>query len=229
MRTQILLTAALAVSVAACSKDSTTNAVSPVTGDSSTSVSGLTILFDSTVIPANVAAGSALPVTVHVLQGTAPAANVLVTWVATAGTGSFPVPTTLTDSTGHATTSWVMDDTIAANIATASIPGALVTINVFTVGGAAYTMVKVSPDSQAIVAGAALTITARPVDRFGNGSPGVPVVWTSSGGALSATTTVSGANGNATTNFVTDPTPGTYTVTASVAGKASVTFTVVGS
>jgi hypothetical protein len=219
---------ALAASVAACSKDNS-NGITSTTGNSSTSTTGLTIVFDSTSIPANVAAGATLPVAIHVLQGAVPAPNVLVTWVAAAGGGSFAIPTILTDSTGLATANWVVGDTVGTNTATASIPGALVTINVLTVGGAVSTVIKVSPDSQAIVAGAALTLTARPVDRFGNGVTGVPVVWTSSGGTLSSTATTSNINGDATTNFVTDATAGVYTITASVAGKASVTFTVVGS
>jgi len=97
------------------------------------------------------------------------------------------------------------------------------------VPGAVSTLARVSPDSQVVPAGAAITLTARPVDRFGNPVSGATVMWSTSGGVLSAATTTSGNQGDATTNFITDAAPGTYLVTATVNGKASVTFTVVGS
>ena len=96
------------------------------------------------------------------------------------------------------------------------------------VGGPPSSLTKISPDSNVVVAGATLSITARLTDKFGNPSPGVPVTWTATSGTLSKTTTTTTTSGNAEVNFVTTPTAGAYFVTATVAGVGSVTFKVVG-
>lgn len=229
MRISNLLSIGLVALVGACSSsDSTTTSVASNSGDSSTSAAGLTIVADTASLGQNVVAGSTVAANVHVVQGTTPASGVLVTWSVSMGGGTISTTTSLTDAAGLATVNWTMGDTVATNNLVATISGASVGLNTTTVAGPVSTLLKVSPDSQALVAGAALTITARPVDRFGNGVAGVPITWSASGGTLSAAATTSGLNGNATTNFVTDATPGTYLVTGSVAGKASVTFTVVG-
>ncbi|HEY4219012.1 MAG TPA: Ig-like domain-containing protein [Gemmatimonadaceae bacterium] len=229
MRILSIVALGLAVVVAACSSDSTTTSTTTTSGDSSTSAAGLTLVADTAALGNSVAAGSTVPVTVHVFQGTAPAGDVLVSWTVNAGGGTVAAPTTLTDSNGVATIGWTVGDTITTNTMTADIVGANVTITTVTVAGPTSTLTRVSPDSQAVVAGAGLTITARPVDRFGNPVQGVTVTWSATGGTLSAAATTSGNLGDATTNFITDATPGTYQVTASVAGRASVTFTIVGS
>jgi adhesin/invasin len=227
MRTSYFLLMGFVATLAACSSDSTPTSTS--TGDTSTSPTGLTLSADTSLTSQGVVAGSVIPMSIHVTQGGAPAPNIPVTWAVAAGGGTLASTSTVTDSTGLTTVNWVVGDTVGTNTMTASITGAMVLVNTVTTAGPASTLIKVSPDSQAVVAGAALTITARPVDRFGNGVSGIPVIWTATGGTLSATTTTSGGNGNATTNFVTNTTPGAYTVTGSVPGQASVTFTIVGS
>jgi hypothetical protein len=217
----------LVAGLAACSGASSA-ATTGTSADSATSTTGLTLVADTAALGDSVVAGTTVPVTVHVMQGATPAANVLVTWTVTAGGGAVGSATSVTDASGLATATWTVGDTVKTNTMTAVITGATVTINTVTVAGAVSSLARVSPDSQSIVAGAALTLTARPIDRFGNPVSGATVSWSASGGVLSATTTTSGNQGDATTNFVTNATPGTYLVTAGVAGKASVTFTVVG-
>jgi len=228
MRARIITALGLAATLGACSGSSPASATS-TSGSSSTSAAGLTIVADTAALGDSVVAGSTVPVTVHVSQGGTAAANVVVTFAVSAGGGSLAALSAVTDANGVATASWTVGDTVTTNTMTASISGAKVIVNTVTVAGEVSNVTRVSPDSQTVVAGAALTITARPVDRFGNAVSGVSVLWSASGGTLSAATTTSGNQGDATTNFVTDAAPATYFVTATVNGKGSVTFTVVGS
>jgi hypothetical protein len=71
-----------------------------------------------------------------------------------------------------------------------------------------------------------VTIDARVVDAFGNAVQGATVTWTTSSGSLSPTTTTTNATGDAATALTTSA-PGTYFVTATLPGRASVTFQVV--
>jgi hypothetical protein len=57
---------------------------------------------------------------------------------------------------------------------------------------------------------------------------GVVVAWTTTGGALTGATTTTGASGNAEVAFSSDPSPRSYTITATAAGLGATTFTVVG-
>lgn len=67
-------------------------------------------------------------------------------------------------------------------------------------------------------------------DRDGGAHPvsGVAVSWAATGGALTATTTTSGASGNAEVVFSSDATPRSYSVTATASGFPALVFTIVG-
>jgi adhesin/invasin len=188
----------------------------------------MTIAIDSATDNDTLAIGTTLAVRVHVTQNSVPVLETAVAWTVTTGNGTVSAPTTFTDSTGTATVNWTMGDTVTVNTITASISGATVTIVANTVGGTVAGITKVSADSQMVVAGGSVPLTARAVDRFGNAVANATVLWSSTGGSLSATTTTSGANGNTVSNLSTDSSPATYLVTASVPGQASVTFKVVG-
>jgi hypothetical protein len=85
----------------------------------------------------------------------------------------------------------------------------------------------VTADSSAVVAGASLPLFVRAVDALGNGTSGVDITWSASAGQLTLTTTAAGSKGGASTVYTPPSTPGTYTVTATLPGKAAVTFTIV--
>lgn len=222
------LLGASVLAVLACSHDSTSSTVAPPTStDSSKSSTGLSIAIDSGISGQTAPVGTAIAVRVHVTQSGAAVPSASVSWTVTAGHGSVAAATSTTDAGGLAQIQWTLGDTAGTNSLTAAIAGAQVEISATGIGGAASSMTKVSPDSQTVVAGATLTLTARVVDRFGNAVGGSSVGWSSSGGVLSSATTVTGPSGNATTNLVTAAAPARYSVTATLPGKASVTFLVI--
>jgi adhesin/invasin len=227
MRIHTLFLAAAIGLAAACSDSSTTEPTN--TGTGTATANGITISTDTTVKLDNLPVGSTIVASAHILQNGAPVANAVVAWLVTGGGGTVAAASSLTDATGLATVNWTLSDTVRTNTLSAGITGAAVVITANTIAAAPSSVVKISPDSSAVVAGSLQALTARAVDRFGNGVAGVTVNWTSSGGgSLSAASTVTGSNGNATENFTTGTTPGTYLITASVPGQASVTFKVVG-
>lgn len=210
------------LAIAACSHDSTT---APSSGNTA---NGFSIVADSASIGQSALIGTALTMSVHVTKDSQPAPGILVTWSVTDGHGSVSPATSTTDANGVATTQWTMGDTASANnTLSASISGAAVSIAATSFGGPATSMTKVSTDSQTVVAGAAVPITIRALDKFTNPVPNVTVNWSATGGTLSAPTSATGFSGNATTNFVSPMTPGTYNITATIPGVGNIVYTVV--
>lgn len=97
-----------------------------------------------------------------------------------------------------------------------------------TTAGPAVAVVKASPDSVGVVAGANTLLTVRVSDKSGNAVPGVSVSWSATGGTLTAVTTITGTSGNGQVVFSTEAVKKSYTVTATVAGIGALTFEVVG-
>jgi hypothetical protein len=223
MRTHALL---LFAGILAASGYGDSGDASSPTGPS-TSANGFTISPDSATNGDTVTVATVIPVRVHVTQNGVGAASVPVSWAVTAGNGIVSSASTVTDADGMATVNWTVGDTAGVNSLNASSNGASVAIVATTVGGAASALVKVSPDSQSVVAGGTMLLTAQTIDRFGNPSAKVAVSWSATDGSLSAASTITGSTGDAVANFTTPTTPGTYFVTASVQGSASVTFKVV--
>jgi hypothetical protein len=230
MRTSSLLLAAgtaMVVALAACSGDNSSTAPVIFSGsDSSTTSSGLTIVVDSATNNDTGAVATAIPIRVHVTQSGAGVASTTVTWAVVTGNGTLSGSTSVTDATGLATVNWTLGDTAGANSVTASITGGAITIAATSVGATAFGMSKISVDSQSVVAGGAVQLVARVIDRFGNAVLNANVNWSADGGTIVSPSTISGANGNASENFVTPSTPGLYNITASVPNVASVTFKV---
>jgi adhesin/invasin len=221
MRLYVLLAAAVAV--AACGKDSST----PTTPTTPTGTNGFSLVLDTGMVDsAKVAIGTVVPVRVKLTQNGSPAIGIQMNWTIGAGHGAVSAAATPTNSAGVATVNWTIGDTSGVNSLTAASSGASVTFTAIALPGSASQMLRVSADSSSVVAGASLPLTAKVVDRIGNGVPGATVTWTTTGGSLSATSTTSGANGNVTSNFTTAGV-GTYTVTVTLPGKASVSFKVV--
>jgi adhesin/invasin len=212
---------------AACSSDSPTTPVT-TTGDTTKTPAGLTVEVDSSSADQSVMVGTATTVRVHVTQSTTPVVGATVAWAVTSGGGSVSAASSITDATGVASVVWTMGDTVGTNTLSATASGATIVVADTSLVGPVSSLVKVSPDSQAVVSGGLVALNARAVDRFGNGVPNVAINWTTTAGALSAATTVSGLKGSATTNLVTGSAPATYFVTAVLPGLASVTFKVAG-
>jgi hypothetical protein len=225
MRRLALILAALAVVACKKDKDDSTG-ITPT--DPTTSPAGLNIAFDSGTVDADtLPVHSTVVLKLHVRQQGAGVPNVNVAWAVTNGKGTVSSASTGTDASGAASVTWTLGDTVGINTVTASITGAGATLSKFAAAGPAAALVRVSPDSTGVVAGASLPLTARVVDKFGNAVKGVAVSWTTSAGSLSAASTTSGVTGNAATNLTTTA-KGTYTVTATAIGKGSVAFKVVG-
>jgi adhesin/invasin len=216
-----------AVAVVACNNDSTES--TPVTPTNpGTSPSGLNIAFDSGTVDADtLQVHSTVVLKLHVKQNNIGVPGVNVGWSVTNGKGTVSSASTGTDATGAASVTWTLGDTVGINTVVAAITGASATLNKFASAAPAASIIKVTPDSSAVVAGASLPITARVIDQYGNAVKGATVSWTSSAGTLSAASTVSASSGNASTNLTTSA-RGTYTVTATVIGKGSVAFKIVG-
>jgi hypothetical protein len=218
--------AAAVIAAAACSHDSTspsTNNNPPPPPPTLFSVTLDSGVVDSITAPA----GTIVPVRVHVaLQGQV-MPGVAVKWAIGSGRGALSADSTTTDSLGVASVLWTLSDTIGLNSITAAVGDGSVTWRVAGIAGAASSIVKVSADSDLVVTGGTLPLTARVVDRHGNPVAGATVEWTSSAGDLSVMSAPSGQTGDAETNFTAPGTPGTYTITATLPGRASVIFEVV--
>ena len=172
--------AAAVIAAAACSHDSTSPSDTnppppPPTLYSVTLDSGVV---DSTTAPA----GSIVPVRVHVALSGVVTPNIAVAWAIGSGHGALSASSTTTDSQGVASVLWTLGDTIALNSLTATVGDGSVTWRVQGVAGAASSLVKVSADSELVVTGGTLPLTARVVDLHGNPVVGAMVEWASSAG-----------------------------------------------
>lgn len=218
--------AAVCATIAACSKDSST---APTGGTTGTTSNGLNIALDTGMVDGQtVPVGTVIPVRVRITLKGAAAPSTSVIWRVTAGHGTVPDSVGVTDATGLVSVKWTVGDTSGVNSIAAVITGASVTLTAQTTATTVSSVIKVSPDSSAVVAGGTLPLVARAVDRFGNPVSGTTIKWSTTGGTISADSVTTGTSGNATTNLTTPSTAGTFLVTASLPGKASVTFKVVG-
>ena len=227
MRIYAFLFAALIV---ACSSDSSSSGTTETpTTPTTPSPNARAVTVDSAFAIRTAMVGTSIPAEVRVTQNSQPASGVTVTWSVSTGGGTANPTTSVTNSAGVATTTWTLSDTVRTSKLTGGITGeSSAVLQVTTTAGPATTLVRAGPDSVAVVAGSSTLITARVTDKSGNSVSGVSVGWTSTGGSLTATTTVTGASGNGQVVFSTDPAPRSYTVTATVAGIGALTFKVVG-
>ena len=226
-RIALFLSALAIVSVAACGKDNSGEL--PTTPSTPGTSNGLTISFDSGQVDVeSLTVSTQLPVRVHVTQaGGAAVSGAAVTWTITNGKGSLSSASTVTDAKGATSINWTLSDTAGLNSVAAGIAGASITLNKVGLAGPPTTIAKVTTDSSAVVAGASVPLIARVTDKTGNPARGATVTWTTTAGSVSTASVTSGTTGNAGTNLTTTA-PGTYLVTATLAGKGSVTFKVVG-
>ena len=154
-------------------------------------------------------------------------AGATVTFTTTGGTLSTASVTT--DANGQASTSLTLPNTAGEYTVTASVTG--LTDVAFTATASAGPLVAttleiVSGDSQSGVVSTALAndLVVRVLDQNNNAFSGSTVSFTTTGGTLSETSVVTGADGQASTSLTLPAAEGNYTVTASVSGLADVTF-----
>ncbi len=174
------------------------------------------------------------PLRVVVTLSGAPQQGVSVTW-ATVGTGSaMTPPTSLTDASGIATSTWTLNQTAGSQSATATLAGAAgspVTFGATATARAAAFLTLASGDNQTGAPNSVLNatpLTVKATDQFGNAASGESVAWavTSGTATVSPTTGNTGANGQAQSVLTLGATLGPVTVTATsgILSGSPVTF-----
>jgi adhesin/invasin len=210
---------------AACGKDSSS------TTNPGGSLTGFTIVVDSASQGQSVVVGKSVVIGFRVMNSTATAGvpSQSVTAIPATGSGTVATSPVTTDANGHATVSWTLGTTSGPNILTLSTTGVTSSVTATALAAAPTKLMKVSVDSQTVVASGSASLIVRSTDQFGNPVPNVPVTWTSTGGTITPTTTTTGSAGNAAVTFTTGAIPATYSITATSPGLTSVTFTLKGS
>ena len=177
------------------------------------------------------AAGSTVPApSVRVTDSRGqPLAQVPVAFAVTAGGGSLAQPGAVTDAGGVATGgAWTLGRAPGANEVTATVAGLPPVRFTATAHAAAVAqLARAGGDGQTGVVGTALadSLAVRATDAFGNPVAGVAVTWAlTGGGALSAATATTGADGHAKIRLTLGATPGAATVVATAAGAGPVSF-----
>lgn len=209
----------------ACGKDSNSN-----TSPGPTPSTGLNIVIDSVSQSQSAVVGSQITIGFRVMNATvtAPVPNQVVTFTPETGSGSVAAPSATSDANGHATASWTLGTTSGVVTLALATTGVTVHATATALAAAPTKLVKISIDSQTVVASASAALVVRSADQFGNPVPNIPVVWSSTGGTLTPTSTTTGAAGNAVVTFTTGAAPAIYSITAKSPGLTSVTFTLTG-
>lgn len=160
------------------------------------------------------------PIQVLVTEDGAAAPGVTVTW-STTTPGASLAPSSTTDETGVASNSWTLGTVSGPQAAQASLSGAggsPVTFNATAEPDVAASLSKVSGDQQQgpINTELASPLIAEVLDQFGNGVPDVPVSWSASGAAVSATSVATDAAGTSGVTVTLGGVEGPITITAEV-------------
>lgn len=177
-----------------------------------------------------VATTAGVPLTVEVHdKNNVPVAGAIVTFTTTSN-GGFDAPTAVTDSAGDASVMFTMGTVEGADSITASVAGVATPV-VFVLTASPGPPQQLDPVGTPQETGSAGTPLPVPfsievVDLFGNPIAGVTVTWSTTGGTLSALTSVTDAAGMASVDLT--PGSGTQTVTANVPDVSPTTFLAVG-
>jgi Bacterial Ig-like domain (group 1) len=223
-RRHIVFAGALAT-LGACGKDS-----SSTTGPSG-NLTGNTIVIDSVSQGQSVVVGGTITIGFRVMNSTVTAGvpNQVVTIAPAVGSGTVAPTSVTSDANGHGAVVWTLGTTSGINTITLSATGVSANATATALAAPPTKLVRVSTDSQTVVASASTSLIVRSTDQFGNAVPNVPVSWTSNGGTITPTSTTTGPSGNAAITFTTGPIPTTYSITATSPGLTPVTFTLKGS
>jgi alpha-tubulin suppressor-like RCC1 family protein len=153
-----------------------------------------------------------------------PAATV--SFAVVSGGGSVSAAEVVTGAEGLAQVTATLGTAPGENSFSASVAGISqgVTFAATATAGAPAAIAAVSGDGQGGTVGTALAapMVVKVTDSFGNAVPGATVAWsrTSGSGSLAAESSVTDASGNASVGYTLGSTPGTETVSASVAGQS---------
>ena len=175
----------------------------------------------------------AAPFVVSVLdEDGAAIAGAVVTFSVTAGGGTLSATTATTDANGRARSTLTLGSEPGTNTVSATVEGlGTVTFTATTVEQTPHSLTKVSGDGQEGLAGVALaaSFVVSVLDEDDEAIAGVTVTFsvTAGEGILSSTTATTDANGQATTTLTLTlgSELGTNTVSATVEGLGTVTFT----
>ncbi len=184
-----------------------------------------------------VGAALANPLAVVVTRDGAAESGATVSWSVLTGGGTLGGATSTTDAQGLATMAWTLGQAAGNQTARATVAGATgspVGFSATATAGAAATIAAAGGNNQSGEVNAALAnpLTAKVTDAFGNGVAGVTVNWevATGGGTVSAPTSVTAANGNATISWTLGAFVGAQTAQASAVGLTGspVAFTATG-
>ena len=192
-----IATLVLAGSLAACSSDSPAAVSLPATmslsaGDAQSAIVGTAVA----------------PISVVVKQGDGtPVVNDLVRWTIVSGGGSLSADSAYTDANGVASVTWTLGTVSGTDSLEATLNGTSLNVTVTATAnpGAVVALMKVSGDAQVVADGspAPQPLVVKAVDQYGNGVVGVAITWnTGTSAQLTATSSVTGADGTATDTFV---------------------------
>jgi len=158
--------------------------------------------------------------------GGAPIAGTVVDWSIGAGGGTVSDTNSTTNADGEAQTTYTPGNQPAIAGVTAAAGSLRKTFRIVLVAGPPSELRKFGSDSPAAITGSVLTLSVKLVDAFGNGVSAKPVSWAAAGGSINATTSTTNDGGVASVTYTLGADPGTYSLTASAEGVASVTFAV---
>lgn len=220
---RVLIGATFALAVWGCGSDNGSGSTTGPGGSTAFTVELDTGIVDS----ATVFVGQTIPFRVKVVHDGAPAASMSVAFTVQTGHGLLSSASAVTDSLGIASVLWTMGDTVGVNTAAATSGDGSASLRAVAIGQGASALQRASADTSSVVNTSTVSLSVRAIDGFGNPVPNVTVTWAAVAGSLSVTSTTTGSSGTAQTNFTTPAVPGTYMVTATLPGQASITFTII--
>jgi plastocyanin len=165
----------------------------------------------------------AQPLKVVVTDGGVASAGTTITWSTTATGGVLVPASATTDANGNATSVWTLGTVAGSQNATATLSGATgspVTFSATATSDGALGLSKAGGDGQTGQVGTQLpaALQAKAADEFGNGVPGVNVLWAATGATLSAPAVPTDASGVSAVNVTLGTTAGPITITATADG-----------
>jgi plastocyanin len=161
----------------------------------------------------------AAPLNVIVTEnGTTSAGNTVV-WATGAAGGSVNPASAVTDANGVSSSTWTLGNVSGSQTATATLSGAAgspVSFTATAAPGAATSLAKAGGDNQNGQVGAQLAaaVQAKVADQFGNGVPGVAVLWAAARGSVSAGSVPTDGAGVSAVNVTLGNAAGPVTITA---------------
>jgi Bacterial Ig-like domain (group 1) len=154
-----------------------------------------------------------------------PLPNVAVRWSVASGGGSLGTLVDTTDANGQVSTTYLSPAKVGTAKVTANAGGQLGSFTVLLVSDTVGTLSAFGGNGAAGLVSVPLNLLAAATDRFGNPIAGVPVTWSTSGGALQSATSTTDSLGRASNVITLPATAGDVTIIATSRFNA-VTFTV---